>query len=116
MSEISGRDGWWGTREERDPPTPIWVNLRRAMPPQQVGVREGTALRVRAAGIDNGRQAAGLLLAWHQTATGDRWAQVRVELTSRNGRGRLITELWVPQDAVQRRDEPTVVDEELAGR
>lgn len=95
---------------------PVWVDLRAVFPPQQVGVRPGTPMRVRAAGLDNGRQAAGMLLAWQQTTTGDRWAQVRVELINRNRRARLIAEVWVPQTAVQRRDEPATADEELARR
>lgn len=119
MSESAAHgneDGWWGTRQVRTPPVPVWVDLRRALPPQQVGVRPGTAMRIRAAGVDNSRLAPGLLLAWQLTATGDRWAQVRVELVNRNRRGLLFTELWVPQNAVQPRDTPAAVDEELTGR
>lgn len=116
-SAVHGNDdGWWGTRQVRIPPVPVWVDLRRALPPQQVGVRPGTAMRVRAAGVDNSRQAPGVLLAWHQTITGDRWAQVRAVLVNRNQRARLIAELWVPQTAVQRRDEPAEADEELTRR
>lgn len=63
-------------------------------------------MRVRAGGIDNSRAAPGLLLAWHLTATGDRWAQVRVELVNRGERGRLITETWVPENTVRPREEP----------
>lgn len=64
-------------------------------------------MRVRAAGVDNGRLAEADLVAWHLTATGDRWAHVRaVELVSRNGRGHLMTEMWVPEAAVRPRDAP----------
>lgn len=118
MSESAAHreDGWWGTRQVRTPPVPVWVDLRRALPPQQVGVRTGTAMRIRAAGVDNSRLAPGVLLAWQQTATGDRWAQVRAELVNRNEHARMIAELWVPQHAVQRRDEAAEADDELAGR
>ena len=112
MSDSAAGDGWWGTREWRDPGVPVWVDLRSALPPQQAGVRPGTPMRVRAAGVDNSRQAPGALLAWHQTATGDRWAQVRVELTNRNRQAHLVAELWVPQLAVEPRDEPAGVDDE----
>ncbi|WP_340672124.1 hypothetical protein REH65_33270 (plasmid) [Saccharopolyspora sp. ID03-671] len=64
-------------------------------------------MRVRANGVDNGRLAEAELIAWHLTATGDRWAHVRgVELVSRNGRGHLITEMWVPEAAVRPHERP----------
>lgn len=105
VSEASEEYGWSGTRVPRDPPVPVWVDLRRVFAPQRVGLQPGTPLRVRAAGIDNSRTAPGELVAWHHTATGDRWAHVqRVELVNRNGHGRLVTELWVPEAAVSPRE------------
>lgn len=100
----SGGDGWWGTRDERDPPVPVRVDLRRVFPPRRVGGGgRGVPLRVRAAAIDNSSTVDGVLLAWHLVATGERWAHLRVELTNRNRRGRLVTELWAPENAVHRR-------------
>ncbi|MFC7344965.1 hypothetical protein [Saccharopolyspora griseoalba] len=88
----------------REPPVPVVVDLRYALPPQRIGVQPGTPLIVRSGGIDNGRTVNAELVAWHLTATGDRWAHVReVELVSRNGRGRMMTEMWVPEVAVRPR-------------
>ncbi len=83
---------------------PVLVDLRLALPPQSVGVRRGTPIRVRSAGIDNGERVPALMVAWHHTRTGDRWAHLRdVELRNANGRGRLLTEMWAPEAAVQLR-------------
>lgn len=102
---IDNGDGWWGTLQWRDPMTPVWVDLRRALPPQGVGVQDGTPMRVRAAAVDVGRQAPGWLAAWQCTHTGDWYADVRaVELVSRNGRGRRTVAMLVPAAAVRPRD------------
>lgn len=93
-----------GTRDERDPPVPVWVDLRRVFPPQRTGVRPGTPMRVRAAGVDLVREVPGDLLAWQLTITGDRWAQIRLELTNRSKRGRVSTEVWAPESAVRQRE------------
>lgn len=101
MSDV---DGWMGTRDQRDPPVPVWIDLRRVFPPRSIGVRHGTPMRVRAGGIDIAREVPGELLAWQLTITGDRWAHVRLELANRSKRGRVQTEAWVAEDAVRRRE------------
>lgn len=53
-------------------------------------------------GGHNGERVPALMVAWHHTRTGDRWAHlINVELTNATRRGRLLTEMWAPEAAVQ---------------
>lgn len=101
MADKSG--DWQGTRRRPDAPVPIWIKLSNALSPGRVRVFEGVPLRVRAAGIDISATVPGVLLAWHQTCTGDWWALASFELTNRSGRPSLVVTQLVPASAVKPR-------------
>lgn len=100
---VDDEDGWWGTRRELDPPMPVWVQLQRALPPSRFGLK-GVPLRVRQSGIDVTATVPGELLSWHQTMTGDWWAKVRIEVTNRLERDRMLLVQLVPANAVRPRE------------
>lgn len=102
MANEDGGD-WQGTRRRPDTPQPIWVRLAQVLPPQR-GVGYGnTPLRVRAAGLDITATVPGVLLAWHQTCTGDWWALATFELTNRRSAAGIVVTQLVPAGAVQPR-------------
>lgn len=95
--------GWWGTRYEYDPPRPVWLDLRQALPPQRLR-QDDIPLRVRAAGVDIARVEPAELLAWQQTCAGDWYAEVRATLTNRNGQAQREATLLSPADAISPRE------------
>lgn len=102
---MTHKDGdWQGTRRRPDAPVPIWIKLAYVLPPSpRPGGLNGVPLRVRAAGIDIAKTVPGVLLAWHQTITGDWWALATFELTNRSGRPGLVVTQLVSATAVSPR-------------
>ncbi|MEV4728757.1 hypothetical protein [Saccharopolyspora sp. NPDC049426] len=102
---MAHKDGdWQGTRQRPDAPVPVWIKLAYVLPPSpRPGGLDGIPLRVRAAGIDITKIVPGVLLAWHQTITGDWWALVTFELTNRSRRPGLVVTQLVPPAAVRQR-------------
>lgn len=102
---MAHKDGdWQGTRRRPDAPVPIWIKLAYVLPPSpRPGGLNGVPLRVRAAGIDIAKTVPGVLLAWHQTITGDWWALATFELTNRSQKPGLVVTQLVPAAAVKPR-------------
>lgn len=105
---MRNEDGWWGTRREVDPPLPVWVELARVFPASRVTSAD-VPLRVRASGIDTTLTVAGEITSWHQTLTGDWWAQTRFEVANRAERARMLVSQLVPAAAVRPRHRSTDV-------